>query len=139
MTNGRTPYLNKAARETLEKRYVNEKRRQSGVAFPSATNQKHLFIIRFDISDSIFGDRDKDREVVRAGLRSLCRLFDKIARDEKKINELSDDGDIIPRPLSRFNFSATIGFGLGFFRKLNIPERNFPRKLKAMPDYSGTG
>jgi Dyp-type peroxidase family len=133
---GATEYLNKATRDILDRRYMDEKRRQPGVAFPSAISQAYLFIIRFNISDYISGNIDKDKQIVRTGLRNLCGLFDKIARDEIKINELSDDGDLIPRPLSRFKFSATIGFGLGFFKKLNIREKNFPVKLKAMPDYS---
>jgi len=120
----------------VEKRYIDEKRKQPSIAFPSATNQEHVFIIRFDISDSISDNIRKDKEIVRTGLRRLCGLFGKIARDELKINELLEDGNIIPRELSRFKFSATVGFGLGFFRKLNIAQKNIPKKLKAMPDYS---
>ena len=52
-----------------------------------------------------------------------------------KIDEVSEDGYIAQSPLSKFNFSATIGFGIGFFEKLNIIERNVPKKLKAMPDF----
>ena len=40
-------------------------------------------------------------------------------------------------PLSEFNFSATIGFGSGFFRKLNIDQKNRPKRLREMPDYFG--
>jgi len=109
---------------------------QAGVAFPSATSQGHVLIIRFDISDSISGSEDNRKGIVRTGLKILCGLFDKIASDRVIINKLSDDGDIIPMPLSRFNFSATIGFGFGFFKKLAIPERNIPRRLKAMPHYT---
>jgi Dyp-type peroxidase family len=127
----RTSYLDKKSRDVIEKRYIDQKRKQPGVAFPSATNQKHVLIIRFDIS----GIRENDKQVVRRGMKSVCELFDKIERDELKINELSDDGDLKPTRLSRFKFSATIGFGLGFFRKLDIPKRNIPKRLKAMPDY----
>jgi Dyp-type peroxidase family len=133
---GGTAYLDKTYRDIVEKRYIDEKRKQPGIAFPSATNQEHVFIIRFDISDSISGNIRKDKEIVRTGLRRLCGLFGKIARDELKINELLEDGNIIPRELSQFKFSATVGFGLGFFRKLNIAQKNIPKKLKAMPDYS---
>jgi Dyp-type peroxidase family len=132
-------YLDKASRDIIEKRCIDDKRKQPGVAFPSATYQQHLFIIRFDISDHILGNREKYKVIARTGLRGLCRLFDKIAKDEIKINELSDDGDIIRRSLSHFKFSATIGFGAGFFRKLNISEKNTPKRLKAMPGYLELG
>ena len=123
MIRSHTGYISKPARDLIEKGYNDERRRQPGVAFPSATNQEHLFIIRFDISDYISGNKDKDKEIVRDGLSRLCRLFDDIAKGEKKIEKLTDDGDIKVRPLSDFNFSATIGFGVGFFRKLNIPRK----------------
>ena len=106
------------------------------MAFPSATIQEHIFIIRFDISDHISGNKDKDKEIVRDGLANLCRLFDDITIGENKIERLTDDGDIKFMALSEFNFSATIGFGIGFFRKLDIPKKNWPRNLKDMPDYS---
>ena len=136
---GSTGYLNKASRKIIEKRYFDEKRKQPGVAFPSATKQKHIFILRFDISDSISGNNGENIEIVRTGLKKICRLFDKISVGEKKINELSEDGDLVPRALSHFNFSATIGFGSSFFRKLDIPERNTPKKIKDMPDYLELG
>jgi Dyp-type peroxidase family len=113
---------------------MNEKRKQPGIAFPSARNQEHLFIIRFNISESIA--KNNYNETVRTGLKRLCELFEKIANDEKKINKLSDEGNIVPTSLSDFNFSATIGFGIGFFGKLNIDDRNIPKKLKSMPDHS---
>ena len=56
-----------------------------------------------------------------------------------KIDNLSEDGDINPVPLSRFNFTFTLGFGLGFFNKLNIIEKNRPRNLKVMPNFSELG
>lgn len=136
MISGRIGYLDKTSRDLIEKRFIKEKRRQPGVAFPSATSQEHVLIIRFDISDSISGNETYCKGIVRTGLKILCDLFNKIVSDRMMMNELSDDGDIIPMPLSRFNFSATIGFGLGFFEKLGIPERNIPRKLKTMPHYS---
>jgi Dyp-type peroxidase family len=120
----------------LERHYIEEKRRQPGIAFPSATNQEYILIIRFNISDHIFNNNDNGGEIVRTGLKRLCELFDRIDKNEKKINQLSDDGDIIPRSLSEFNFSATLGFGQGFFRKLNISKNNTPKRLKALPDYS---
>ena len=123
-------YLNREDRKRIEDRYIKEMRKQPGVAFPSATNQEHIFIIRFDISNEILDNSDSANDIVRTGLRNLCGLFDKIARDEKKINELTDDGDLVPRPLSRFKFTATIGFGAGFFKKLNIDRKNWPKKMQ---------
>ena len=119
----------------MEDRFVAEKRRQPGVAFPSANDQEHIFIIRFDISDFISDDPKKVKEIVRTGLRNICQFFDKISKAEKKIDEVSEDGYITMRSLSDFKFSATIGFGIGFFKKLNIVEKNLPRKLKSMPDF----
>src|SRR5215217_4268788 len=92
VTSGRIPYLGKRSRDIIEKRYMDEKRKQPGIAFPSATNQEHIFIVRFDISDSLSGTGERDKEVIRTGLKSLCKLFDNIAGDEMKINVLSDDG-----------------------------------------------
>ena len=46
----------------------------------------------------------------------------------------------LPRPsLKEFNFSATIGFGIGFFDKLSISDNKRPRKIRAMPDNTGLG
>jgi Dyp-type peroxidase family len=128
-------YLNQSQRIKLENRYLREKRRQPGIAFPSASNQEHLFIIRFNISDHLSVSREEDKAIVRTGLNSLCQLFDKIVAGKKRIDELTEVGDIKSKPLSDFNFSSMIGFGLGFFRKLNIPKKNWPRNLKEMPDY----
>jgi Dyp-type peroxidase family len=132
-------YLDLATRRLAERRYIEEKRRQPGVAFPSATTQEHLLIIRFNVCDNISGNSDKDKETVRTGLRNLCGLLEKIAIGEKKIEELSDDGYFEIAPLSKFKFSATMGFGIGFFKKLDIIKRNWPKNLKAMPSYSDLG
>jgi len=135
----RSTYLNTATRKKLEDRYIKEKVRQRGIEFPSPTKQEHLFIVRFNISDSLSPHRDTDKVLVRNGLGDLCRLFDRIDSGEKKINNLYEDGDIDSVPLSKFNFSFTIGFGLGFFEKLNIVQKNRPRNLKEMPNYSKLG
>jgi Dyp-type peroxidase family len=128
-------YLNKANRDALEKRYINEKRRQSGISFPSAIKQEHVFIIRFDIADDIFNDESDDhKKLVRNGLKKLCELFDLIDKGKRKIEKISDNGEIKLLPLSHFNFSSTIGFGIGFFEKLNISQTNRPSALKEMPD-----
>jgi hypothetical protein len=52
---------------------------------------------------------------------------------------LYDDGNIDSVPLSKFKFSFTIGFRLGFFEKLNIVQKNRPMNLKEMPNYSELG
>jgi Dyp-type peroxidase family len=124
-------YLSKAKREITEKRYEDEKRKQPGVAFPSANKQEHLFIIRFDLAHYVSGDRGK--MIVKRGLKKLCGLFDKINRGKMKLDEISEDGYITRRPLSYYNFSSTIGFGIGFFEKLNIIQANRPNSLKEMP------
>ena len=52
---------------------------------------------------------------------------------------LAEDGDMKPVPLSDFDFSATLGFGMGFFEKLKIDPHNRPKKLKQMPNHIGLG
>src|SRR3954470_162295 len=77
--NGTRPtYLNATTRKKLEDRYIKEKVRQRGIEFPSPTKQEHLFIVRFNISDSLSPIRDADKVLVRNGLGDLCRLFDRI-------------------------------------------------------------
>ena len=139
MSDGNIGYLSKAKRDITEKRYDDEKRKQPGVAFPSAIKQEHLFIIRFDIAHYISGDKQKDNAIVRRGLKNLCGLFDKINSKKTKMDEISDDGDINRQPLSNFNFSSTIGFGIGFFEKLNIIQANRPNGLKEMPGNAELG
>jgi Dyp-type peroxidase family len=56
-----------------------------------------------------------------------------IDRGIQKIDELQPNGTIEPVKLSKFNFSFTIGFGVGFFEKLDIITKNRPRTLTAMP------
>ena len=51
---------------------------------------------------------------------------------------MDDDGNIDSVPLSKFNFPLHC-FGLGFFEKLNIVQKNRPRNLKEMPNYSELG
>ena len=108
-------YLSKDRRDAIEKRYKDEKRKQQGITFPSAGKQEHVFIIRFDVADNVFKDKSNGNKIVRNGLKKLCELFDAIDKGKKKIEKLSDDGDIKLVPLSNSNFSSTIGFGIGFF------------------------
>lgn len=133
MSDSNIEYLSKARRDITEKRYKEEKRKQPGVAFPSAVKQEHLFIIRFDIAHYITGDKENYNVIVRQGLKNLCGLLDRIDRGKLRIDEISDDGAIKPQPLSNFNFSSTIGFGIGFFDKLNIIQANRPSAIKEMP------
>ena len=134
-----TGYLSKDRRDAIEKRYKEEKRRQPGITFPSAIKQEHVFIIRFDIADNIFKDKSNSHKIVKNGLKKLCELFDMLDKDKKKIEKISDDGDIKLLSLSNFNFSSTIGFGIGFFEKLDIARTNQPNNLKEMPDNFGLG
>lgn len=125
----------KSKLEKLEKFYLEGRRRQPGVTFPSARKQQHLLIVRFDISRSALGDTDK--LAVRDGLRRVCSFFDAIEKGTKKRDILLEDGSIKPVKLSEFEFSATLGLGIGFFEKLKIDPKNCPRKLKQMPNHIG--
>lgn len=127
-------YLTSAMRGNAEKRFMDEKRKQPGITFPSAMKQEHIFIIRFDIANKITGDKEKDKSIVRLGLQGLCSFLDKIDRSKIKLDKLSENGDVKPQPLSKFNFSSTIGFGVGFFDKFGISKQNRPRNIKQMPD-----
>src|ERR1051326_3835797 len=82
----RSKYLNASTRQKKEDRYVQEKVRQRGIEFPSPSKQEHIFIVRFNISDSLSLDRDRDYTLVRDGLRGLCKLFDKIDNDVIRID-----------------------------------------------------
>jgi Dyp-type peroxidase family len=128
-----------------------EKRKQRGIEFPKPGKQQHLFIIRLELSSplpnrsivsspySLIKDRDILRNNVQKGLKRLCGLFEQIDIKKKKIDKLDKDGKLIRLPLKEFNFSATIGFGIGFFDKLSIPDNKRPRKIKSMPDHVGLG
>ncbi len=54
-----------------------------------------------------------------------------------KIENLLPNGEMKLVKLSDFNFSATVGFGKGFFEKLKISSKNYPKKLKEMPNHMG--
>lgn len=114
------------ARAQKEARHVEEKRKQPGVGFPSAGAQSNLLIVRLGLSSS-------DAPTVREGLRRLCGLFERIDTGEKRIDVL-EGGKLERVPLKAFHFSATVGFGMGFFQMLNIPAEKRPAKLKLMPD-----
>ena len=95
----------------------------------SAAEQEHLLILRFNISD-FSGDKNEDRIIVRSGLRSLCNLIENLTNGSKRIDELSGEGYLEPKSLSEFNFTCTIGFGIGFFEKLDIIKRNWREFLE---------
>ena len=59
----------------MERQYVEQKRRQPGVAFPSANDQEHVLIIRFDIDDFISENAKEHKEITRTGLRTLCQTL----------------------------------------------------------------
>jgi Dyp-type peroxidase family len=130
-------YLDQKKKANLEKSLWEQRRKQPGVAFPSALTQEHLLIIRFNISYPI-ADR-KDKEFIRNGVTRLCKFFDRIDKGKIKIDDLTNEGETRIVPLSEFNFSATIGFGMGFFEKLKIDSPNRPKKLKEMPNHIGLG
>ena len=94
-------------------------------------------MIRFNISYS--AAKQSDMEVVRSGLMRLCSYFERIDEGRIRMDDLTAEGDLRSVPLSEFNFSATIGFGVGFFDKLKIPSRNRPKKLKEMPNHIELG
>src|SRR5947209_2295 len=105
----------KPERDKKKKQLLEEKSKQAGIGFPSAGKQEHLMIIRLDLARQPPdpGHPDLRRQTVRDGLQRLCTLFDQIDRGKKKIDTLQDDGTIVPMPLSNFEFSATIAFGIG--------------------------
>ena len=54
-----------------------------------------------------------------------------------RIENLLPNGEMKRVKLSDFNFSATLGFGIGFFEKLKISSKNYPKSLKEMPMHMG--
>ena len=115
-------------RKDIEKRYIEEKLRQPGIAFPSAKKQGHILIARFNLTPSA------TLEDVRNGLGTLCGLFERVDSHQLKMEQISDNDEIVLTPLSDFLFTATLGFGIGFFKRLDLPERNIPKGLYEMPD-----
>jgi Dyp-type peroxidase family len=141
--------------KTIEQLY-NEKRKQRGIEFPKPGQQPHLLIVRLDLtspppfpsppslqfsspSSSLRKSKDTLRNEVQKGLKRLCRLFEQIDTGKKTIDKLDKEGKLIRVALRDFKFSATIGFGMGFFDKLSIPDDKRPKKMKSMPDHFGLG
>jgi Dyp-type peroxidase family len=123
------------------KKIIEEGRKQAGVEFPLPGEQPHILIIRINLSRQVNLVHDKpDADIVRNGLRRLCGLFGRINKGEKTIDELGDDGKLLRRHLVKdYNFSATVGFGLGFFDRLTISGDKRPKHLREMPDNTGLG
>ena len=119
----------KNSRLREEERLWSEKKRQRGVSFPSAIKQEYLLIVRLDLKPSARGEV----KLVRQGLRKLCRFLERIDTGEVKIDIKDERGDVVSSKVADFNFSGTVGFGIGFFEKLKIDPRNRPRRLYEMP------
>jgi Dyp-type peroxidase family len=128
----------KELRGQILKQRLEAKRLQRGVEFPKAGEQQHLLIVRLDLAPE---EKNNLSDQVKTGLKRLCTLFDRLDSGEKTIDRLDKSGIIqrvrISEPTT-FNFSSTIGFGIGFFDRLNITDRR-PRKLNGMPDHKGLG
>ncbi len=116
-------------------------RKQRGVEFPSASEQPNLLIIRLNLSPQVKSANNKpDSDLVRNGLMRLCGLFERIYKGDKLIDELGKDGQLRRKDLVKeYKFSATIGFGIGFFEMLNISKENRPKHIREMPDHNGLG
>jgi Dyp-type peroxidase family len=110
-------------------------KRQLGIEVPAASDQEHILLIRLNLTLAA-----QDSNIVRDGLKKLCNLLQRIMTGEKTIDIINNDG-ILERTnlVKRFNFSSTIGFGSGFFEKLNVPELKRPKNLSIMPDHRGLG
>jgi len=127
-----TSYLRAGKHAEIEKQTMLEKRRQAGISFPAPRKQEYLLIIRLDVREV------NDQKIVSNGLKRLCTLFENIDSRKIEMEDTSSDEDMRMYPLSRFNFTATIGFGETFFRKLNVM-KNCPKNLYEMPPASELG
>ena len=126
-----TSFLPAGKHGELENKMIAEKRRQAGIAFPAPRKQDYLLIIRLDIKAV------KDNMLVSRGLKRLCTLFEQIDRNVVEIEDISEDS-INMYPLTKFDFTATIGFGKTFFRKLDLMKK-CPNDLYDMPSYYELG
>jgi Dyp-type peroxidase family len=133
--------LDRDERQKRLLRVIAEGRKQPGVEFPAPSDQPHILVIRANLSRQVpFGTVEPDAHIVRQGLRRLCRLFERINKGEKTIDELGNDGKLVRKNLFKdYMFRATIGFGLGFFDKLNVKTNKRPKNLRIMPDHAELG
>jgi Dyp-type peroxidase family len=111
-------------------------RKQKGIEFPKASQQPHLLVIRLDLT-SYGKDMHAIRIGAQEGLKRLCGLFERLYSGKKKIDQLDENGKLSRTSLNKFNFSATLGFGSGFFDKLAIQDRYRPKRLRSMPNHVG--
>ena len=125
-------YKQVGGRAHLEKQMMSEKYRQAGIAFPSPLKQEYLLIVRLEIKVL------DDLKTVKEGLSVLCTFLEHIDKGIIKLEEKTDKGESVWSPLSRFNFTGTIGFAKKFFKRINLLEK-CPRYLYDMPDHNELG
>ena len=133
--------LDRSERQRRLLKLTEEGRKQPGVEFPVPGDQPHVLVIRANLSRQVrFGSAEADAQIVRHGLRRLCGLFERINKGEKTIDELGVDGKLVRKHLFKdYMFTATIGFGLGFFDRLNISTHMRPKNLRILPDHAELG
>ena len=124
-------YFAENKQNELEKKMVAEKRKQAGIAFPAPRKQESLLIVRLDVSAT------DDKKLVIEGLKRLCTLFEQIDKEIIEIEDTSAD-EAYTYPLSKFNFTATVGFGRPFFNKLNLMNK-CPKNLYDLPPHYEIG
>jgi Dyp-type peroxidase family len=129
--------IDKEYRKAKEKQQKLEKRKQSGIAFPSASLQKYLLIIRLNLAPP--SGEPAAETAVRDGLQRLCTLLAQCEDGTKRVDVLNERGKLQRKQIRSFHFSATIGFGIGFFDLLKIPVAKRPKKLRAMPNHESLG
>jgi Dyp-type peroxidase family len=134
--------INPKERQKKEQDEETKKVRQPGISRPAASAQKYILIIRLNLAPP----QQDSKKAVSNGLNRLCSLFERIDQGIHKINIIQDENpnkrlyeQNRHAKLSEFNFSATIGFGLGFFKKFDIPMNKQPRKLREMPTHHDLG
>lgn len=110
---------------------IAEKQRQAGIAFPAPRKQDHLLIVRLDLSSN-------NEKLVSEGLKKLCTLFDLIDRGIIEMDDTSIEDGMYSYPLTKFMFTATIGFGKTFFKKLNLLKK-CPKTLNELPPHYEIG
>lgn len=110
---------------------IAQKQRQAGIAFPAPRKQDYLLILRLDVSSV-------DEKLVSEGLKRLCTIFEQIDRGIIEIDDTSGEDGMYSYPLTKFMFTATIGFGKTFFIKLNLLKK-CPNNLYELPPHYEIG
>ena len=126
-----TSYLSENKHTELENKMIAEKQRQAGIAFPAPRKQDYLLIVRLDVSSA-------DEKLVGEGLKELCTLFEQIDKGIIEIDDTSAGDGIYSYPLTKFTFTATIGFSKTFFKKLNLLKK-CPKNLYELPPHYEIG